>query len=110
MIRLMAPSSRIFLSLMGRSSATSLRMMSTSPVTYPKAAFMVIGDEVLKGSTVDTNTPWLASKLYSRGVDVRLPEFPRHSFEATSLHPTPPQPTEHAQDEDEPADTTASHE
>lgn len=43
----------------------------SSAVDYPKAAFMVIGDEVLKGTTVDTNTPWLAKKLYSRGIDVR---------------------------------------
>jgi uncharacterized protein (DUF779 family) len=65
-------------------------MMSSSPVVYPKAAFMVIGDEVLKGSTVDTNTPWLASKLYSRGVDVRILIFPSPFFghHATTCHTT----------------------
>lgn len=30
----------------------------------------IIGDEVLKGSITDANTPWLAKLLYSRGVDL----------------------------------------
>jgi hypothetical protein len=31
----------------------------------PKAALMIIGDEVLRGSVTDANTPWLAKLLYS---------------------------------------------
>lgn len=33
---------------------------STAGVEAPKAAMMVIGDEVLAGSITDANTPWLA--------------------------------------------------
>lgn len=36
----------------------------------PKAAMLVIGDEVLTGSITDANTPWLAKLLHSRGVDL----------------------------------------
>ena len=43
---------------------------SATPLTPPKAALMVIGDEVLSGSITDTNTPWLAKLLHSRGVDL----------------------------------------
>lgn len=31
----------------------------------PQAALLVIGDEILSGSTVDTNTPWLAKLLHT---------------------------------------------
>ncbi|GLC39458.1 hypothetical protein PLESTM_000899900 [Pleodorina starrii] len=36
----------------------------------PRAALVVIGDEILAGSVVDTNTSWLAKLLHSRGVDL----------------------------------------
>jgi len=43
---------------------------------------MIIGDEVLKGSIEDKNTPWLAKKLYSRGIDlVRVEVVPDHLAE-----------------------------
>lgn len=86
MIPLLASRSMGILSLMCRSA--SMRTMSSSSVLYPKAALMVIGDEVLKGSTVDTNTPWLANKLYGRGVDVRSLTYP--------LHPSGPQTPSYA--------------
>lgn len=44
-------------------------------MTAPKAALMVIGDEILQGSVTDTNTPWLAKLLYSRGVDLVRVEY-----------------------------------
>jgi hypothetical protein len=36
----------------------------------PKAAALVIGNEVLSGKIQDTNTAWLARLLYARGVDL----------------------------------------
>jgi len=42
---------------------------------YPRAALLVIGDEVLSGSITDANTPWLAKLLYSRGVDLIRVEY-----------------------------------
>ena len=36
----------------------------------PKAAALVIGNEVLSGKITDTNTAWLARLLYARGVDL----------------------------------------
>lgn len=36
---------------------------------------MIIGDEILTGSVQDTNTPWLAHLLHSRGVDVCRVEY-----------------------------------
>ncbi|EFN54168.1 hypothetical protein CHLNCDRAFT_135592 [Chlorella variabilis] len=36
----------------------------------PKAALMIIGDEVLSGSITDSNTGFLAKLLHSRGVDM----------------------------------------
>lgn len=49
----------------------------TAAVAEPKAAIMIIGDEVLSGSIVDTNTPWLVKKLFSRGVDLVRVEMVR---------------------------------
>mmetsp|Transcript_44983 Transcript_44983/g.112769 ORF Transcript_44983/g.112769 Transcript_44983/m.112769 type:complete len:278 (+) Transcript_44983:129-962(+) len=46
------------------------RRLLSSGVSAPKAALLIIGDEVLKGTVEDKNTPWLAKKLYSRGVDL----------------------------------------
>lgn len=37
--------------------------MAATPDT-PRAALVVIGDEILSGSVVDTNTPWLAKLLH----------------------------------------------
>mmetsp|Transcript_19004 Transcript_19004/g.32507 ORF Transcript_19004/g.32507 Transcript_19004/m.32507 type:complete len:295 (+) Transcript_19004:2-886(+) len=41
----------------------------------PRAALMCIGDEILSGSIADTNTPFLAKLLHSRGVDLIRCEF-----------------------------------
>lgn len=35
-----------------------------------QAAFLVIGDEILRGSVADANTPWLAKLLHAQGVDL----------------------------------------
>mmetsp|Transcript_32899 Transcript_32899/g.83501 ORF Transcript_32899/g.83501 Transcript_32899/m.83501 type:complete len:323 (-) Transcript_32899:1744-2712(-) len=45
----------------------------------PKAALLVIGDEILSGSVTDTNTPWLAKLLHARGVDLVRVEVVRDS-------------------------------
>jgi hypothetical protein len=39
-------------------------MTTAAPAAAPKAALVVIGNEVLSGSITDTNTPWLAKLLY----------------------------------------------
>ncbi len=36
----------------------------------PTAAMVVIGDEILSGKVVDTNSPWLAGQLRELGVDL----------------------------------------
>ena len=36
----------------------------------PKAAIITIGDEILRGKIIDTNSAWLAKKLFLLGVDV----------------------------------------
>lgn len=46
-----------------------------------KAAFMVIGDEILSGSVQDSNTPWLAKFLRARGVDLVRVEFVPDTYE-----------------------------
>ncbi|KAI8466434.1 MAG: MoaB/Mog domain-containing protein [Monoraphidium minutum] len=43
---------------------------AAAPLAAPKAALLIIGDEILQGSIADANTPWLAKLLYSRGVDL----------------------------------------
>ncbi|CAL8465971.1 g5507 [Coccomyxa elongata] len=48
---------------------------SSAPSLAPKAAALIIGNEILSGSIVDTNTPWLAKLLYSRGVDLLRVEY-----------------------------------
>jgi len=53
-----------------RSIASFRGQEEEKPGGAPSAALMVIGDEILKGSIVDANTPWLAKYLYSRGVDL----------------------------------------
>jgi len=39
-------------------------------IEAPKAALLIIGNEVLSGSIADANTPWLAKLLHTRGVDL----------------------------------------
>jgi molybdopterin-biosynthesis enzyme MoeA-like protein len=39
-------------------------MASKVDAPPPRAAALVIGAEILNGSVVDTNTPWLAKLLY----------------------------------------------
>eukprot|EP01026_Neomeris_dumetosa_P014994 TRINITY_DN15602_c0_g1_i3.p2 TRINITY_DN15602_c0_g1~~TRINITY_DN15602_c0_g1_i3.p2 ORF type:complete len:290 (-),score=29.25 TRINITY_DN15602_c0_g1_i3:173-1021(-) len=51
------------------------RLYSSMQDIAPKAAIMVIGDEILSGQVVDTNTPWLAKLLYSQGVDLIRVEY-----------------------------------
>ncbi|ETV84209.1 hypothetical protein, variant 3 [Aphanomyces astaci] len=47
------------------------RAMSTSASSVPpKAAICVIGNEVLSGKTLDTNSNYLSKFLFGRGVDV----------------------------------------
>lgn len=70
---------------------TRLASSTSSTVTAPttkKAALMIIGDEILSGSIQDTNTPWLATFLRARGVDLVRVEMVPDSFEdiADSLH------------------------
>ncbi len=43
---------------------------AAKPIEAPQAAILIIGDEVLKGKTVDSNTPWLAKLLHRQGVDL----------------------------------------
>ncbi|MFP8870388.1 MAG: molybdopterin-binding protein, partial [Myxococcota bacterium] len=40
----------------------------------PTAAFLVIGNEILSGKVVDTNSPFLAKQLREIGVDLRSEE------------------------------------
>ncbi|KAG2487547.1 hypothetical protein HYH03_013826 [Edaphochlamys debaryana] len=50
---------------------------AAGPEGAKKAALVIIGDEVLAGQITDTNTPWLAKLLHSRGVDlVRVSYIP----------------------------------
>lgn len=56
-----------------RCTATRLRAMSGAPVSLagsPRAAILIIGDEVLSGAIQDTNAAWLAKLLHSRGCDM----------------------------------------
>eukprot|EP00884_Botryococcus_braunii_P012511 jgi/Botrbrau1/21260/Bobra.39_2s0052.1 len=60
-----------------RLSALQDAMMSSEALaaSIKKAAFLVIGNEILSGSIVDANTPWLAKLLHSRGVDLIRVEY-----------------------------------
>ncbi|KXZ41817.1 hypothetical protein GPECTOR_273g711 [Gonium pectorale] len=51
-------------------SASAAAAGGAAAAGAPRAALVVIGDEILSGSVVDTNTPWLAKLLHSRGVDL----------------------------------------
>ena len=42
-----------------------------SPHTLPTAGIIIIGDEILKGQTEDTNTHFLTRRLKELGVSVR---------------------------------------
>lgn len=61
-------------SLSSATKCTPQTHYTTVPVA-PKAAFLVIGNEILNGSVTDTNTPFLAKLLYSRGVDLVRVEY-----------------------------------
>lgn len=65
------PSTKVF-----RSAAHSTAIQpSRTPPPHDKAALLVIGNEILSGSVIDTNTPWLAKLLWSRGVDLLNVEY-----------------------------------
>jgi len=38
----------------------------------PESSIIVVGNEILRGFTVDTNSNWLAMRLFRRGFPVRL--------------------------------------
>ena len=38
----------------------------------PEASIIVVGNEIIRGFTVDTNSNWLAGRLFKRGFPVRL--------------------------------------
>jgi molybdenum cofactor synthesis domain-containing protein len=38
----------------------------------PSAAILIVGNEILSGSTQDVNSSWLAAELTQRGIDVEL--------------------------------------
>src|SRR5262245_15092516 len=38
----------------------------------PNAAILIVGNEILSGSTQDINSSWMASELTARGIDVEL--------------------------------------
>ena len=40
-----------------------------------KAAMLCVGDEILNGAIVDTNTPWLAKFLHAKGIDLVRVEY-----------------------------------
>ncbi|QDZ19975.1 FAD synthase [Chloropicon primus] len=42
---------------------------------YPKAAAVIIGDEILKGTISDVNLPFLTRMMYNRGLDMVRAEF-----------------------------------
>jgi len=48
---------------------------ASSSAGEARAAALIIGDEVLAGSTVDTNSPWLCKLLHNRGIDMVRMEF-----------------------------------
>ncbi|GAX76273.1 hypothetical protein CEUSTIGMA_g3717.t1 [Chlamydomonas eustigma] len=58
-----------------RLASTAVSNGSVAGSNTPKAAMVVIGDEILAGSIADVNTPWLAKLLHSRGVDLTRVEF-----------------------------------
>lgn len=45
-------------------SASAAQSAAAAASESPKAALVIIGDEVLAGSITDTNTPWLAKLLH----------------------------------------------
>ncbi len=54
-----------------------VRAFSAAGTPRPRASFVCIGDEVLSGKTVDTNSHVLATRLYAAGIDlVRVQTIP----------------------------------
>ncbi|EKX47893.1 hypothetical protein GUITHDRAFT_69155 [Guillardia theta CCMP2712] len=55
------------------------RLLSSSPpqLEFPKAAAIIIGDEILSGSIIDSNSSFLCKTLHSRGVDTVRVEYVR---------------------------------
>ncbi|OWZ03334.1 hypothetical protein PHMEG_00024952, partial [Phytophthora megakarya] len=53
-----------------RSSLSLTRLMSTLKPA-PRAAVCVIGNEVLTGKTLDTNSHWISKFMFHRGVDLK---------------------------------------
>ncbi|PNG99533.1 FAD synthase, partial [Tetrabaena socialis] len=67
-------------------SSAAAGLSTAASLGATRAALVVIGDEVLSGSVVDSNTPWLAKLLHSRGVDLvrvlYIPDSPADIKEA----------------------------
>ena len=55
--------------------AVTRNAQPNNPADQPRAAFMVVGNEILSGSIADANTPWLAKFLYARGIDLIRVEY-----------------------------------
>lgn len=54
----------------GPSPAAAAAASGGQQAPVMRAAMLAIGNELLSGAVTDTNTPWLARLLYSRGVDL----------------------------------------